>query len=141
MSDLLHVLLREGFVEWPDTKKLWPEGDVKLEVRDSWASCGGTTSNRSTYELGLSGKSLTFKRTFAEKFANRVPAVNILPHLRQGICTHQDVRTLLELALRRPDCAARIQERLGQQIRAFVVDEVFDANDLDLAVIEAAITA
>ena len=40
MSDLLHVLLRAGLVEWPDAKKLWPDGDVKLDVRDSWASCG-----------------------------------------------------------------------------------------------------
>lgn len=141
MSDLLHVLLREGLVEWPDTKKLWPDGDVKLDVRDSWASCGGTTSTRSIYELGLNGKALTFRETFAEKFANRVPAVNIVPHMRQGICTHEDVRTILEHALRRSDCAARIQERLGQQIRALVVDEVFDANELDIAIIEAAIAA
>ncbi|MEV0467234.1 UvrD-helicase domain-containing protein [Nocardia tengchongensis] len=141
MSDLLHDLLREGLVEWPGAKKLWPSGNVKLEVRDSWASCGGTTSTRSIYELGLTGKSLTFKEKFAEKFANRVPAVNIVPHMLQGICTHDDVRTILEHALTRPDYAARIQERLGQQIRALVVDEIFDANELDIAIIEAAIAA
>lgn len=141
MSDLLHVLLREGLIEWPDTRKLWPDGEVKLDVRDSWASCGGTTSTRSIYELGLNGKALTFTEKFAANYANRVPAVNIVPHMRQGICTHEDVRTILEHALRRLDCAARIQERLGQQIRALVVDEVFDANELDIAIIEAALTA
>ncbi|WP_162958815.1 UvrD-helicase domain-containing protein [Nocardia yunnanensis] len=141
MSDLLHDLLRGGLVEWPGAKTLWPNGNVKLEVRDSWASCGGTTSTRSIYELGLTGRSLTFKDKFAEKFANRVPAVNIVPHMLQGICTHDDVRTILEHALARPDYAARIQERLGQQIRALVVDEVFDANELDIAIIEAAIAA
>ncbi len=141
MSDLFHDLLREELVEWPDAKKLWPDGDVQLEVRDSWASCGGTASTRSTYELGLNGKVVTFRSTFAEKHANRVPAVNILPLMRQGICTHEDVRTILEHALDRPDCAQRIQLRLGQQVRAIVVDEVFDANELDIAIIEATIAA
>ncbi len=40
-----------------------------------------------------------------------------------------------------PNCAARIQARLGQQIRALVVDEVFDANELDIAILESAIAA
>ncbi|WP_405180036.1 UvrD-helicase domain-containing protein [Nocardia sp. NBC_01377] len=141
MSDLLHDLLREGLVEWPGAKKLWPDGNVKLTVRDSWASCGGTTSTRSIYELGLNGKSLTFKETFATSYANRVPAVNIVPHMLQGICTHDDVRSILQHALTRPDCDTHIRERLGQQIRALVVDEVFDANELDIAIIEAAIAA
>ncbi|MEA5052464.1 UvrD-helicase domain-containing protein [Granulicoccus phenolivorans] len=141
MSDLFHDLLREELVEWPDAKKLWPGGDVKLDVRDSWASCGGTSSTRSIYELGLNGKAVTFRSAFAEDYANRVPAVSILPHMRQGICTHDDVRTILEHALHRPNCAARIQARLGQQIRALVVDEVFDANELDIAILESAIAA
>ncbi len=141
MSDLLHDLLREGLVEWPGSSKLWPDGNITLDVRDSWASCGGTTSTRSVYELGLNGKEITFKEKFATGWANRVPAVNIVPLMRTGICTHADVRTILEHALRQPACAARIQLRLGQQIRALVVDEVFDANDLDIAIIEAAVAA
>lgn len=141
MADLLHDLLREGLVEWPGSSKLWPDGNIALDVRDSWASCGGTTSTRSVYELGLSGKKLTFRETFATGWANRVPAVNIVPHMRAGICTHDDVRTILEQALEQPVCADRIQQRLGQRIRALVVDEVFDANELDIAIIESAIVA
>lgn len=141
MSDLLHDLLREGLVEWPDAKTLWPDGNVTLDIRDSWASCGGTVSTRSIYELSLRGRALYMTELFAERYANRVPAVNIVPLMRQGICTHDDVRSILEHALALPDCAARIQMRLGQQLRALVVDEVFDANELDIAVIEAAIAA
>lgn len=141
MSDLLHDLLREDLVEWPGAKDLWPDRNVALDVRDSWASCGGTSSTRSIYQLGLQGKTLAIRESFAEKYANRVPAVNIVPLMREGICTHDDVRSILELALRRSDCADRIKERLGQQIRALVVDEVFDANELDIAIIEAAIAA
>lgn len=141
MSDLLHDLLREGLIEWPGGKDLWPDGNVSLDVRDSWAACGGTTSTRSIYELGLHGRAVAFRETFADNYANRVPAVNIMPHMRQGICTHSDIRTILEHAMKRPDCAARIQERMRRQIRALVVDEVFDANELDIAVIEAALSS
>lgn len=141
MSDLLHYLLREGFVEWPGGEMLWPDGNVSLDVRDSWGSCGGTVSTRSIYELALHDRAITFRKTFAEKHANRVPAVNIEPHIRQGICTHDDVRNILGHALRRSDCAAGIQQRLGGRIRALVVDEVFDANELDIAIIQACISA
>ncbi|MGX5692486.1 UvrD-helicase domain-containing protein [Dermacoccus abyssi] len=141
MSDLLHDLLREGLLEWPNANTLWPDGDVMLDVRDSWASCGGTVSTRSIYQLSLRGRALHTTRLFAERYANRVPATSIVPLMLQGICTHDDVRSILEQALALPDCAARIQERLGQQLRALVVDEVFDANELDIAIIEAAIAA
>lgn len=141
MSGLLHDLLREGLIEWPGAKTLWPDGNVTLDIRDSWASCGGTVSTRSIYQLGLRGRALHMTGLFAEKHAYRVPAVNIVPLMKQGICTHDDVRSILEQALALPDCAARIQMRLGQQLRALVVDEVFDANELDIAIIEAAIAA
>lgn len=141
MSDLLHDLLREGLLEWPDSKTLWPDGNVTLDVRDSWASCGGTVSTRSIYQVSLRGRALHVRSLFAERFANRVPAINIVPLMRQGICTHDDVRSILQQALALPDCAARVHNRLSQRLRALIVDEVFDANELDIAIIEAAISA
>lgn len=75
MSDLLHDLLHHGFLEWPDSQSLWPDGNVQLDVRDSWASCGGTTSTRSVYTLELHDKAIRLVEGFAAKWANRVPAV------------------------------------------------------------------
>lgn len=141
MSDLLHHLLRQGLVEWPDAEKVWPDGNIQLDVRDSWASCGGTVSTRSIYHLELHGKTIQLRASFAEKYANRVPAVQIVPLLRQGICTHDDVRAILALALEEPECADRVRQRLADTMRALVVDEVFDANDLDIAIIEAAVSS
>lgn len=141
MSDLLHDLLRQGLIQWPDAKTLWPGGNITLDVRDSWASCGGTTGTKSIYWLELHGNAVVIKTGYDSAFRNRVPAVNIQPLMRQGICTHDDIRTLLGLALKLPQCATRVQERLGQQLRALVVDEVFDANELDIAIIEAAIAS
>lgn len=141
MSGLLHDLLREELIEWPDGKTLWPDGEATLDVRDSWASCGGTTSNRTAYAVNLHGKTIVIRTGFTTNYANRVPAPNIVPLMKQGICTHDDVRSILELALKRTDCVTRVRERLGQQFRAIVVDEVFDANELDIVIIEAAIAA
>lgn len=141
MCDLLHDLLRERLVIWPDMETLWPDGNVVLDVRDSWASCGGTVSTRSIYSLYLSGRDLHVREEFAPKYASRVPAVAVVPHILEGICTHQDVRDILALALQDPNSADRVRRRLGETMRALIVDEVFDANDLDIAVIELAIAA
>jgi DNA helicase-2/ATP-dependent DNA helicase PcrA len=139
MSDLLHDLLRQGLIEWPDTKTLWPDGDIRLDIRDSWAACGGTTSTRSIYTLELYGRLVQVHGGFAPNWANRVPAVEIVPLMRQGICTHQDVRDILAMALVDSVCKERVRERLGGSMRALVVDEIFDANDLDITIIEAAV--
>ncbi len=48
---------------------------------------------------------------------------------------------MLEQALSDPACAAHVQRRLATTMRALIVDEVFDANDLDIMIIEAAIHA
>ncbi len=141
MCDLLHDLLREDLVVWPNTRSLWPEGNIELDVRDSWASCGGTVSTRSIYALYLSGRRLKLRQEFAPNHASRVPAVVVVPYMQQGICTHQDVRDVLALALKDPTSAQRVRERLGQTLRALIVDEVFDANDLDIAIIKSAIAA
>ena len=48
---------------------------------------------------------------------------------------------MLELALTDSRIATYVRERLGATMRALIVDEVFDANDLDISVIEMAVDA
>ncbi|GAA4968866.1 hypothetical protein GCM10023225_09000 [Kineococcus glutinatus] len=45
------------------------------------------------------------------------------------------------VSLRRPDVKEAIRRRLAQSVKALIVDEVYDANALDLAVIKAAVDA
>lgn len=141
MCDLLHDLLREGLVVWPNSEALWPDGNVILDVRDNWASCGGTVSSRSIYTLRLDNRHVRIRAGFAPDWASRVPAVEVVPLMQQGICTHQDVRDVLTLALCDAKSRARVRQRLSETMRALIVDEVFDANDLDIEIIEAAIDA
>ncbi len=77
---------------------------------------------------------------FTAKSSSSVPATEIVLRLLQGIGTHQDVRDVLEQALSDPACAA-VQRPLATTMRALSVDEVFDANDLDIMIIEAAFHA
>ncbi|MBC2644773.1 MULTISPECIES: UvrD-helicase domain-containing protein [unclassified Rhodococcus (in: high G+C Gram-positive bacteria)] len=141
MSDLLHDLLRLKLVVWPNADVLWPDGQVLLDVCDSWSSCGGTESTRSVYTLSLAGRHVQLQEILAPTWKKRVPAANVVTLMEQGTCTHQDVRDVLALALADPESAGRVRQRLGETMRALIVDEVFDANDLDITIIESAIAA
>jgi len=57
-------------------------------------------------------------------------------HLSSGICTHDDVRAVLRQALAHPSMRKHIQTYLSSFVRHLVVDEVFDANQLDLEIVE-----
>lgn len=141
MCDLLHDLLRVGLLVWPNQADLWPDGEIQLDVHDSWASFSGSTWNRTTYSLTVVDRQVRITPGFLRTGAPSVPATEVVPRLLQGICTHQDVRDLLTQALRDPISVEYIRNRLKATTRALVVDEVFDANDLDIAIIEAAINA
>src|SRR5690606_34039594 len=67
-----------------------------------------------------------------------IPSTEILPQIQSGVVTHEDVRSVVYQALGRPELWTCIVRRLQTTVRALIVDEVFDANDLDIAVIEAA---
>ncbi len=134
MCELLHDLLGVGLLQWPN-------GHVTLEVHDSWASFSGATWNRTAYSIGVHSGRVTVIPGFVASRRSSVPATEAVPRIRQGICTHQDVRNVLEQALLHPACLARVRHRLLTTMRALVVDEVFDANDLDIAIVELALSA
>jgi DNA helicase II / ATP-dependent DNA helicase PcrA len=134
MCDLVHDLLGCGLLHWPN-------GHTSLDVHDSWASFSGTFWTRTAYDLRVNDGNVEVVTGYTRKSSARVPATVIAPLLEAGICTHEDVRRLLEQALGNPLWANRIRTRLATTMRALIVDEVFDANDLDIAVIELAINA
>jgi DNA helicase-2/ATP-dependent DNA helicase PcrA len=134
MYDLTHDLLQAGLLRWPNDH-------TELRVEDSWSSFSGSTWNRTTYRLTVTEGLVQIHRDFVKSQRSSVPATVSVPLLKQGICTHQDVRDVLELALADPSIATYIRERLAATMRALIVDEVFDANDLDIKIIEMATEA
>lgn len=141
MCDLLHDLMRQQLVIWPNAPTLWPDGNIELDVRDSWASTSRTVRTKAIYKLYLSERHVGVGRTSTSEWAKGFPMETVAPLIKKGICTHQDVREILTLALQDPALVARVRKRIGDTMRALIVDEVFDANDLDIAMIEAAIAA
>jgi DNA helicase-2/ATP-dependent DNA helicase PcrA len=134
IGNLLHDLLRDGVIEWPN-------GHTELDVHDSWSSFSGSTFNRTAYRVGLAGNRVQVERGWVTKARPTIPATEIVPRLRDGICTHDDVRVVLEAVIEVDAFAAFVRDRLGQRLRALIIDEVFDANDLDLSIIEMAMEA
>lgn len=141
MSNLVHDLLRAGLLKWPNQADLWPDGQVALDVHDSWASFSGSSWTRTTYELVVVARHVQVRPGFKEAPSSSIPATETVPLLLKGICTHQDVRDVLEQALHDAAIADFARWRLRSTMRALIVDEVFDANDLDIAIIEATIDA
>jgi DNA helicase-2/ATP-dependent DNA helicase PcrA len=134
MCDLVHDLLRAGLLHWPN-------GHTTLDVHDSWASFSGSTWNRTAYAIVVVGDQVEVSRAWVARSRSSIPATVSIPLLLEGICTHDDVRDVLEQALTNHRLATFVSERLKAGMRSLVVDEVFDANDLDIAIIETAINA
>lgn len=134
MCDLVHDLLRGDMLRWPN-------GHTTLDVHDSWASFGSKVWNRTAYRLRVIGRSVRIEGYFTSQRSSRFPATTTVPLLEQGVCTHDDVREVLRQALRHHPVQEYVRGRLASAVRALVVDEVFDANDLDITIIEAAIRA
>jgi DNA helicase II / ATP-dependent DNA helicase PcrA len=132
MCDLLHDLLRCGLIRWPD-------GYTELNVVDSWASFSDKGWGRVRYELSLTDTGNVTFCQYSTEWGRHYPPDVVKSHLKMGKCTHADIRTVLELALNRDVCITRVRERIATTIRALIIDEAFDANDLDIAVIENAI--
>ena len=135
MCDLFHDLLGCGLL-------VWPNGHTTLRVEDSWNVLGGSFWTRQAYRVSITaGGVIEVVTGYSKKPSQRAPSSEISKQLLAGTCTHEDLRDLLESALSNPDVVNRVRNRLAATMRALIVDEVFDANDLDIAVIELAVEA
>lgn len=137
-SDLvrtLEFLLRAGHLRWPG-------GHTSLDPLDSWA---GTPDYRfrpedlrwrSFFAVGLNGREVTAVSTTDRTATHGFTKKALLERLTAGLCTHDDVRTVLERALADPELRSVVVDHLRGTRSHLIVDEVFDANDLDLTFIE-----
>jgi DNA helicase-2/ATP-dependent DNA helicase PcrA len=73
---------------------------------------------------------------WAKNHDNRVDLEPFREAVSAGECTHEDIRRVLAPTLDRPTIADAIAQRLRDTIRGMIVDEVFDANPLDLRLVE-----
>lgn len=143
---LLRYLIHHGLIVWPGG------GTVPDTPDDSWVTHPDANARpgktRKRYRVGLDeGGVLAILET---RDVRRAPAPAFLDEdrlrsaLESGRCTHTDVRNVLSDAVdesRHPAFNQAIRECLKGSFCHLVVDEAFDMNPLDVAVIERAIEA
>jgi DNA helicase-2/ATP-dependent DNA helicase PcrA len=130
---LVEYLLETGQVRWPG-------GHQRLDVHDSWKAITQYFWTRGVAGLRFDGAEVRVWTGYERSNATRVDPRRYRAAIEAGICTHDGVRQVLGLALGQPQITASLTRRLSRTIRALIVDEIFDANHLDIAVIELAAT-
>jgi DNA helicase-2/ATP-dependent DNA helicase PcrA len=140
VCDIVRHLLRAGAIAWIN-------GHDTLEVLDDWRGHRGyrwlvpgnnyrriavlDSNNRVTSEgrrVTVPGFGFGNKGAFHDQLA-------------LGRCTHDDVRTVLISVLRKQPLKEVVVKFLASNVAHLVVDEVFDANGLDLALVSLACDA
>jgi DNA helicase-2/ATP-dependent DNA helicase PcrA len=131
----LHFLLRAGHIAWPG-------GHTTLEPIDSWAGTPDLQYRhpdvrwREFYGTALVDREVTAIK-MKDKSVDYVFGKKVrLALFAKGDCTHDDVRAVLGCAFADPELRSLIVEHLRATRMHLIVDEVFDANEVDLEFIE-----
>jgi DNA helicase-2/ATP-dependent DNA helicase PcrA len=134
MCDLVHALLAKGLIAWPGQH-------VKLDVADTWRSLTDAAYSDRVTTVRLNAGQVQMIVTRAETRASRPVARQVQRKFYEGVCTHDEIRAVLQLSLQQPVLRDALAGHLSANARALIVDEVFDANELDLDVVELACSA
>jgi ATP-dependent DNA helicase UvrD/PcrA len=124
----------------------WLGGHKELVVLDTWRSQPGARplapDHRHCRVARLHGRNVT---TAGARIGRQLVGYgNKKPHeemLSQGICTHDEIRSILHDALANAELRTAIANYLTATTKAVIVDEIFDGNRLDLAIVRLAAEA
>ncbi|WP_170214943.1 UvrD-helicase domain-containing protein [Streptomyces otsuchiensis] len=135
LNELLSHLLRSGVL-------VWPGGHQELVVLDKWQTHLATISTRRKPVLRLDGARVVTDVSYQPKSHSHPDSADFTVAVEGGTCTHDNVREVLDSALRPGGAARRAAVSwLERTTRSLLVDEVYDANDLDLEFIRLATEA
>ena len=137
---LVEQLLRRGIIRWPG-------GHTTIQVLDDWRGHRGYrwlqagTNFRRVIAIDAAGGVTSVGRRVVGARAGIGSRQDFHAHLEAGRCTHEEIREVLAAVLRQPDWRQAVLEMLTASMAHLVVDEVFDANELDLAIVDLACEA
>lgn len=128
--DILTHLLSEG-------QLTWPRGITTLEVCDDYRGLAGFRFLKDGgYKRFASVDNNRFVVSGSQKVGT--PCMGIgskrdhQAALNSGIVSHEDVRSILHMAMRIEEIRKVSADWLSANYRAAIIDEVYDADDLDL---------
>jgi len=130
VCNVVHHLLRQHVIHWP--------GDHEtLEVLDDWRGHRGyrwleAGSHRRVVTVSRLAMITSLGRRLREPQMGFGSVKDFHDHLGGGRCTHEEVRHVVTSALRQPALREAITRFLSDSVGHIIVDEVFDANELDL---------
>ena len=135
---LVH-LLRTGQITWPG-------GQTELTVHDSWRGQDGSgpLSPERPWRrvVTLNGRQVVSETRaiyeFGHGYTTKGPYETMLA---AGVCTHDEVRQILEIVVWNSELRPAVVEYLRTSMKALIVDEVFDGDRLDLAIVHQAAAA
>lgn len=137
--DILNHCIRDGTIKWPYETTL-------KEVVDNYEGFDGfiflkqgEKSWRSALDENQTIKSKREINSTANKGIRSKGAHQKI--LKSGILSHEDVRGILTAGMKNTDIQDSISEWLASNYHAILIDEVYDANSLDLEVINLAAEA
>ena len=132
---LVH-LLRTGQITWPG-------GHTELTVHDSWRGQEGSRplSPERPWRrvVTLNGRQVVSDTRAIHEFGYGYTAKN--PYetmLAAGVCTHDEVRQILEIVVWNSELRPAVVDYIRTSMKALIVDEVFDGDRLDLAIVHVA---
>ncbi|MEU4157873.1 UvrD-helicase domain-containing protein [Actinoplanes sp. NPDC026670] len=128
--DLLHYLLRRGDLTWPHRH-------TDLRVLDKWSTAHRHTRTTTKQTLTIRGSTIVTTKVASAREV-RITSVPDRDNILAGTCTHENVRAVAADALTDPQLAAILGAHLAATVSSLLVDEVFDANQLDLDLISLA---
>lgn len=134
LCDVLAHLLQTGILQWPGENR-------ELEVLDTWRSRLPTASTKQRPFLALDGRRIVTASVQELRTGGHPTLDDFTTAINNGQCTHDNLREVLQLALRHAQVQGSVASYLSTTIRSLIIDEIYDANDLDLGLISLAIDA
>lgn len=129
----------------------WPGGRAPQKVEDSWDGYEGATSrpgDKPRFSLTLDDEGNVVARPTRDKNVAPSPAFvdsgKLLEAIVAGFCTHSEIRGVLGAAVdetRHPLYNRAIRDFMSSRFCHLLIDEAFDMNPLDCALVERALQA
>ncbi len=124
----------------------WPGGHAELTVHDSWRGQDDSRLLRPERPyrrvVTLDGRQVVSDTRAIHEFGHGYTAKQ--PYeamLAAGVCTHDEVRQILEVVVWNNELRPTVVEYLRTSMKALIVDEVFDGDRLDLGIVHLAAAA
>jgi DNA helicase II / ATP-dependent DNA helicase PcrA len=127
---VMHHLIDRGFVHWPG-------GHIVVEVLDEYRGKRGfrfllPTSWKRIAVCNSSGQVVSSSRQLTSQEYGIGGVADHRAVLADGFASHEDVRRILRTATRLDGAVDAIQAWFSSNFRHIVIDEIYDADELDL---------